>query len=173
MPPAPSRTAAASRKLLAELRGYCAGVDRAVGPSNVPWEARRAGHVRHEIVHNRHVVETLARRGAVFVKDRDEVPGRHRGVLRTAWRRRCTSRPPPACLQVIDATRPLVTKVHNEAKRFAREDYDILLIGHEGTKGGRHRREAPDHRPAGRRPGRRGLGDRARREQGDLALPDR
>ena len=104
-------------------------------------------YVRHEIVHNRHVVETLAKRGAVFVDETDEVPegsivvfSAH-GVAPTV-RESAAERE----LQVIDATCPLVTKVHNEAKRFAKEDYDILLIGHEGheevvgTAG-----EAPDH----------------------------
>ena len=98
-------------------------------------------------MHNRHVVETLAARGAVFVAETDEVPegatvvfSAH-GVAPTV-RESATARE----LQVIDATCPLVTKVHNEAKRFAREDYDILLIGHEGheevvgTAG-----EAPEH----------------------------
>ena len=104
-------------------------------------------YVRHEIVHNRHVVETLAKAGAVFVEETDEVPegaivvfsahGVAPTVHTTAAERK---------LKVIDATCPLVTKVHNEAKRFARDDYDILLIGHEGheevvgTAG-----EAPDH----------------------------
>jgi 4-hydroxy-3-methylbut-2-enyl diphosphate reductase len=103
--------------------------------------------VRHEIVHNRHVVETLAKAGAVFVDEADEVPegsivvfSAH-GVAPTVHESAAARN-----LQVIDATCPLVTKVHNEAKRFAREDYDILLIGHEGheevigTAG-----EAPDH----------------------------
>jgi 4-hydroxy-3-methylbut-2-enyl diphosphate reductase len=104
-------------------------------------------YVRHEIVHNRHVVETLAKAGAVFVDEADEVPegsivvfSAH-GVAPTVHESAAARN-----LQVIDATCPLVTKVHNEAKRFAREDYDILLIGHEGheevigTAG-----EAPDH----------------------------
>jgi 4-hydroxy-3-methylbut-2-enyl diphosphate reductase len=103
--------------------------------------------VRHEIVHNRHVVETLAAAGAVFVDEADEVPegatvvfSAH-GVAPTVHELAAARN-----LSVIDATCPLVTKVHNEAKRFAREDYDILLIGHEGheevigTAG-----EAPDH----------------------------
>jgi 4-hydroxy-3-methylbut-2-enyl diphosphate reductase len=103
--------------------------------------------VRHEIVHNRHVVDTLAKAGAVFVDETDEVPegaivvfSAH-GVAPTVHTSAAERK-----LQVIDATCPLVTKVHNEAKRFARDDYDILLIGHEGheevvgTAG-----EAPDH----------------------------
>jgi 4-hydroxy-3-methylbut-2-enyl diphosphate reductase len=136
------------RVLLAEPRGYCAGVDRAVETVELALERHGAPvYVRHEIVHNRHVVETLAKRGAVFVAETDEVPegsivvfSAH-GVAPTV-RESAAERE----LQVIDATCPLVTKVHNEAKRFAREDYDILLIGHEGheevvgTAG-----EAPDH----------------------------
>jgi 4-hydroxy-3-methylbut-2-enyl diphosphate reductase len=136
------------RVLLAEPRGYCAGVDRAV--ETVERALEKHGppvYVRHEIVHNRHVVETLAQAGAVFVDETDEVPegaivvfsahGVAPSVHASAAERQ---------LQVIDATCPLVTKVHNEAKRFARDDYDILLIGHEGheevigTAG-----EAPDH----------------------------
>jgi 4-hydroxy-3-methylbut-2-en-1-yl diphosphate reductase len=136
------------RVLLAEPRGYCAGVDRAVETVERALEKHGAPvYVRHEIVHNRHVVETLAAAGAIFVEDNDEVPegaivvfsahGVAPTVHTTAAERN---------LQVIDATCPLVTKVHNEAKRFARDDYDILLIGHEGheevvgTAG-----EAPDH----------------------------
>ncbi|MCV7238562.1 4-hydroxy-3-methylbut-2-enyl diphosphate reductase [Mycolicibacterium celeriflavum] len=136
------------RVLLAEPRGYCAGVDRAVETVERALEKHGAPvYVRHEIVHNRHVVETLAKAGAVFVEETDEVPegaivvfsahGVAPTVHQTAKERD---------LKVIDATCPLVTKVHNEAKRFARDDYDILLIGHEGheevvgTAG-----EAPDH----------------------------
>src|SRR5271167_48440 len=136
------------RVLLAEPRGYCAGVDRAVETVERALEKHGAPvYVRHEIVHNRHVVESLAKAGAVFVDETDEVPegaivvfsahGVAPTVHTTAAERR---------LKVIDATCPLVTKVHNEAKRFARDDYDILLIGHEGheevvgTAG-----EAPDH----------------------------
>src|SRR6202012_342327 len=122
------------RVLLAEPRGYCAGVDRAV--ETVERALEKHGppvYVRHEIVHNRHVVETLAKAGAVFVEENDEVPegsivvfsaqGDAPTVPTTAAERQ---------LKFIDATCPLVTKVHNEAKRFARDDFDILLIGHEG-----------------------------------------
>ncbi len=136
------------RVLLAEPRGYCAGVDRAVETVERALEKHGAPvYVRHEIVHNRHVVETLAKRGAIFVDETDEVPegsvvvfSAH-GVAPTVHESAAARN-----LEVIDATCPLVTKVHNEAKRFAREDYDILLIGHEGheevvgTAG-----EAPDH----------------------------
>ncbi|MDI3315336.1 MAG: 4-hydroxy-3-methylbut-2-enyl diphosphate reductase [Mycobacterium sp.] len=141
-------TAGGKRVLLAQPRGYCAGVDRAV--ETVERALQKHGppvYVRHEIVHNRHVVDTLAKAGAVFVEEIDEVPegaivvfsahGVAPTVHQSAARRG---------LQVIDATCPLVTKVHNEAKRFARDDYDILLIGHQGheevigTAG-----EAPEH----------------------------
>src|SRR6202163_163143 len=136
------------RVLLAEPRGYCAGVDRAVETVERALEKHGAPvYVRHEIVHNRHVVDTLTKAGAVFVDETDEVPegaivvfSAH-GVAPTVHTSAAERR-----LQVIDATCPLVTKVHNEAKRFARDDYDILLIGHEGheevvgTAG-----EAPDH----------------------------
>ena len=136
------------RVLLAEPRGYCAGVDRAVETVERALEKHGAPvYVRHEIVHNRYVVETLAKQGAVFVDETDEVPAgatvvfSAHGVAPTVHESAAARN-----LQVIDATCPLVTKVHNEVKRFAREDYDILLIGHEGheevvgTAG-----EAPDH----------------------------
>ena len=100
--------------------------------------------------------------------------GLDRGLLRARrGARGATSRPRRASCKAIDATCPLVTKVHQEAKRFAADDYDILLIGHEGheevvgTAG-----EAPGAHPARRRPRRRRQGDRARPEQGRLALPD-
>ncbi|WP_280251237.1 4-hydroxy-3-methylbut-2-enyl diphosphate reductase [Nocardia abscessus] len=136
------------RVLLAEPRGYCAGVDRAVETVEKALEKHGAPiYVRKEIVHNRHVVETLRDRGVVFVDETDEVPegavlvfsahGVSPAVHASAAAR---------SLHTIDATCPLVTKVHQEAKRFARDDYDILLIGHEGheevegTAG-----EAPEH----------------------------
>ena len=149
MPPARSSGGVAGKRvLLAEPRGYCAGVDRAVETVERALEKHGAPvYVRHEIVHNRHVVDTLAKAGAVFVDETDEVPegaivvfSAH-GVAPTVHTSAAERK-----LQVIDATCPLVTKVHNEAKRFARDDYDILLIGHEGheevvgTAG-----EAPDH----------------------------
>ncbi|QDQ97158.1 4-hydroxy-3-methylbut-2-enyl diphosphate reductase [Tomitella fengzijianii] len=136
------------RVLLAEPRGYCAGVDRAVETVERALEKHGAPvYVRKQIVHNRHVVDTLTERGVVFVDETDEVPegailvfsahGVSPAVRDSADQRK---------LHTIDATCPLVTKVHQEAKRFARGDYDILLIGHdgheevEGTAG-----EAPEH----------------------------
>ncbi|MCW4355069.1 4-hydroxy-3-methylbut-2-enyl diphosphate reductase [Hoyosella sp. YIM 151337] len=136
------------RVLLAEPRGYCAGVDRAVETVERALEKHGAPvYVRKEIVHNRHVVETLSDRGAVFVEEVDEVPEGALVVFSAhgvspAVHDSASSRQ----LRTIDATCPLVTKVHQEAKRFARDDYDILLIGHEGheevegTAG-----EAPSH----------------------------
>ena len=141
-------SATGKRVLLAKPRGYCAGVDRAVEAVELALEQHGAPvYVRKQIVHNKHVVETLEARGAVFVDETDEVPtgalvvfsahGVSPAVHEQAKERE---------LRTIDATCPLVTKVHHEAKRFAREDYDILLVGHhgheevEGTAG-----EAPQH----------------------------
>ena len=163
------------RVLLAEPRGYCAGVDRAVETVERALEKHGAPvYVRHEIVHNRHVVDTLAKAGAVFVDETDEVPegaivvfSAH-GVAPTVHDQAAERK-----LQVIDATCPLVTKVHNEAKRFARDDYDILLDRPRGPRRGRrHRGRGARPRAAGRRPGRGRRGHRPRREQGHLAVAD-
>src|SRR5690606_2820314 len=148
MPTMDHMSAAGRRVLLAAPRGYCAGVDRAVIAVEKALDHYGAPvYVRKQIVHNRHVVQTLERRGAVFVDRLEEVPegalvvfsahGVSPEVHAEAARRG---------LRTIDATCPLVTKVHNEAKRFARDDLDIILIGHdgheevEGTSG-----EAPEH----------------------------
>jgi 4-hydroxy-3-methylbut-2-en-1-yl diphosphate reductase len=134
--------------LLAAPRGYCAGVDRAVQTVERALELYGAPvYVRKEIVHNQHVVATLRERGAIFVDETDEVPegslvvfSAH-GVAPVVH-----AEAAERSLRTIDATCPLVTKVHNEARRFAAQDYDILLIGHEGheevigTSG-----EAPEH----------------------------
>jgi len=122
------------RVLLAKPRGYCAGVDRAVQTVEKALERYGAPvYVRKQIVHNMHVVRSLEERGAIFVEETDEVPsgavvvfsahGVAPQVHEDAKRRG---------LHTIDATCPLVSKVHNEARRFAAQDYDILLIGHEG-----------------------------------------
>ena len=119
---------------LAAPRGFCAGVDRAIDIVDMALQVYGAPiYVRHEIVHNRHVVEDLRRKGAIFTDDLREVPegavvifsahGVSPVVHEQAARRN---------LKTIDATCPLVTKVHKEAVRFAGDDYDILLIGHEG-----------------------------------------
>jgi 4-hydroxy-3-methylbut-2-en-1-yl diphosphate reductase len=122
------------RVLLAKPRGYCAGVDRAV--QTVEEALRLYGapiYVRKQIVHNKHVVATLEARGAIFVEENDEVPegatvifSAH-GVAPEVYQQARERG-----LRAIDATCPLVTKVHQEARRYAAADYDILLIGHEG-----------------------------------------
>ena len=138
----------ADKLLLAAPRGYCAGVDRAVQTVDRALERYGAPvYVRREIVHNKHVVEQLRARGAVFVDSENEVPagatvvfsahGVAPSVHANAARR---------ALETIDATCPLVTKVHVEAKRFAGDGYTVVLVGHagheevEGTMG-----EAPEH----------------------------
>jgi 4-hydroxy-3-methylbut-2-enyl diphosphate reductase len=122
------------RVLLAKPRGYCAGVDRAVQTVEEALTLYGAPiYVRKQIVHNKHVVSTLEARGAIFVEENEEVPegatvifSAH-GVAPSVYdSARVRS------LRAIDATCPLVTKVHQEAKRYAAQDYDILLIGHEG-----------------------------------------
>ena len=129
--PVPS---ADSRVLLADPRGYCAGVDRAVVTVEKALELYGAPvYVRKQIVHNKHVVEQLERRGAVFVEELDEVPEKQIVVFSAhgvspAVHEQASQRG----LKTIDATCPLVTKVHHEARRFSAEDYDILLIGHDG-----------------------------------------
>jgi 4-hydroxy-3-methylbut-2-enyl diphosphate reductase len=143
-----SDVTSAKRVLLAAPRGYCAGVDRAVVAVEKALELHGPPvYVRKQIVHNRHVVETLEARGAIFVDETDEVPegalvifSAH-GVAPVVHEQAAQRQ-----LRTIDATCPLVTKVHKEAVRFASDDYDILLIGHagheevEGTAG-----EAPRH----------------------------
>ncbi|MEV8016128.1 4-hydroxy-3-methylbut-2-enyl diphosphate reductase [Streptomyces sp. NPDC086554] len=138
----------ARRVLLAAPRGYCAGVDRAVIAVEKALEQYGSPiYVRHEIVHNKYVVQTLEKKGAIFVEETAEVPegsivmfSAH-GVAPTVHAEAAERK-----LATIDATCPLVTKVHKEAVRFAKDDFDILLIGHEGheevigTSG-----EAPDH----------------------------
>jgi 4-hydroxy-3-methylbut-2-enyl diphosphate reductase len=134
--------------LLAKPRGYCAGVDRAVVTVEKALELYGAPvYVRKEIVHNRHVVETLAGKGAVFVEENEEVPPGSVVVFSAhGVAPEVHDQAAERGLKAIDATCPLVTKVHKEAVRYAEEDYDILLIGHEGheevigTSG-----EAPEH----------------------------
>jgi 4-hydroxy-3-methylbut-2-enyl diphosphate reductase len=136
------------RVLLARPRGYCAGVDRAVLTVEKALELHGAPvYVRKQIVHNAHVVRSLEAKGAIFVEETADVPEGElvvfsaHGVAPVVHDQARQRR-----LRTIDATCPLVTKVHVEARRFAADDYDILLIGHEGheevvgTTG-----EAPDH----------------------------
>ena len=134
--------------LLAAPRGYCAGVDRAVVTVEQSLDLYGAPvYVRKQIVHNKHVVADLESRGAIFVEELHEVPEGATVVFSAhGVSPEVHSQAAQRELKTIDATCPLVTKVHHEAKRFAHEDYDILLIGHEGheevegTAG-----EAPDH----------------------------
>ena len=124
----------AKRVLLAAPRGYCAGVDRAVVTVEKALDLYGAPvYVRKEIVHNKHVVETLEARGAIFVSENDEVP-EGQTVIFSAHGVSPAVHASAAVrnLKTIDATCPLVTKVHHEVKRFAAEDLTILLIGHEG-----------------------------------------
>jgi 4-hydroxy-3-methylbut-2-enyl diphosphate reductase len=130
----PVEASATKRVILAAPRGYCAGVDRAVQAVEEALELYgQPVYVRRQIVHNLHVVQALQARGAVFVEELDEVPegatvvfSAH-GVSPTV-RAEADGRQ----LKTIDATCPLVTKVHNEVRRFAADEYEILLIGHEG-----------------------------------------
>ncbi len=144
----PSGDRGRGKVLLAAPRGDCAGVDRAVVTVEKALEIHGAPvYVRKQIVHNVHVVESLEARGAIFVEETDEIPegsivvfSAH-GVAPSVH-----AEAAERGLRTIDATCPLVTKVHYEAKRFADEGYRIMLIGHEGheevvgTSG-----EAPDH----------------------------
>jgi len=120
--------------LLASPRGYCAGVDRAVVTVEQALELYGAPvYVRKEIVHNKHVVEDLRERGAIFVDELDEVPSGSTVVFSAHGVAPAVHEDAAARdLKTIDATCPLVTKVHLEARRFAAQDYDILLIGHAG-----------------------------------------
>jgi len=133
--------------VLAKPRGFCAGVERAIDIVEQALEVfDKPVYVRKEIVHNRHVVEALREKGAVFVEEISEIPpgataifSAH-GVAPSVWDEAKGKQ-----LRILDATCPLVTKVHLEVQRYAREDYSIILIGHEdhdeviGTRG-----EAPD-----------------------------
>ncbi len=133
---------------LAAPRGYCAGVDRAVITVEKALDLYGSPvYVRKQIVHNKHVVADLESRGAIFVEELDEVPEGKTVVFSAHGVSPVVHEEAAARnLKTIDATCPLVTKVHHEAKRFAGDDYDILLIGHEGheevegTSG-----EAPEH----------------------------
>jgi len=122
------------RVLLAAPRGYCAGVDRAVIAVEKALENFGAPvYVRKQIVHNVHVVSTLEKAGAIFVDDVDEVPhGAHVVFSAHGVSPAVVQGAADRGLQAIDATCPLVTKVHREATRFAKQDLDILLIGHTG-----------------------------------------
>src|SRR5690606_22772590 len=122
------------RIILAAPRGYCAGVDRAVITVEKALERYGAPvYVRKQIVHNIHVVRELEQKGAIFVEEVDEVPsGAHVVFSAHGVSPMVVNAAADRGLQAIDATCPLVTKVHHEAKRFARNDFHILLVGHEG-----------------------------------------
>jgi len=126
--------AGGKRVILAAPRGYCAGVDRAVIAVEKALDHYGAPvYVRKQIVHNIHVVSTLERQGAIFVDDVAEVPeGSHIVFSAHGVSPAVVQGAADRNLQAIDATCPLVTKVHREAVRFARDDFEILLIGHEG-----------------------------------------
>jgi 4-hydroxy-3-methylbut-2-enyl diphosphate reductase len=145
--PGAASRAAPKKVLLAAPRGYCAGVDRAVQAVEQALDLYGPPiYVRKEIVHNKHVVEQLSKRGAIFVDQETEVPEGERVVFSAHGVAPAVhSNSAERGLRTIDATCPLVTKVHVEARKFAAEGYTIILIGHagheevEGTTG-----EAPD-----------------------------
>jgi 4-hydroxy-3-methylbut-2-enyl diphosphate reductase len=133
---------------LASPRGFCAGVDRAITIVEKALEMYGAPiYVQHEIVHNKHVVQRLRNEGAVFVENIDEIPeGSHAIFSAHGVSPEVRKRAERRKLQVLDATCPLVTKVHREAQRYAQKEHTIILIGHhnhvevKGTVG-----EAPEH----------------------------
>ena len=141
-------TSAALNLVLASPRGFCAGVDRAITIVEKALEMYGAPiYVQHEIVHNKHVVQRLRNDGAVFVENIDEIPeGEHAIFSAHGVSPEVRKRAEKRKLQVLDATCPLVTKVHGEAQRYAQKEHTIILIGHhnhvevQGTVG-----EAPEH----------------------------
>jgi 4-hydroxy-3-methylbut-2-enyl diphosphate reductase len=122
------------RVILAQPRGFCAGVERAI--EIVERALKKFGppiYVRHEIVHNRHVVEDLRQRGAIFVDELDQVPDGAMTIFSAHGVAKKVEQDAAArSLPVIDATCPLVAKVHNEGRRYARQDREIVLVGHAG-----------------------------------------
>jgi len=134
--------------VLASPRGFCAGVDRAITIVEKGLEMYGAPiYVQHEIVHNKHVVQRLRNEGAVFVENIDEIPeGSHAIFSAHGVSPEVRKRAEKRNLKVLDATCPLVTKVHGEAQRYAKKEHTIILIGHhnhvevKGTVG-----EAPEH----------------------------
>ncbi len=127
-------TGAPLRVILAQPRGFCAGVERAIDIVERALEKYGAPvYVRHEIVHNKRVVDTLRDRGAIFVKEVDEVPTGAVAIFSAhGVSKKVEDGAALRELDVIDATCPLVTKVHKEGRRYAAKDYDIVLIGHLG-----------------------------------------
>lgn len=138
------------RVILAQPRGFCAGVDRAVEIVERAIDAYGPPiYVRHEIVHNKHVVETLRKRGAVFVEEVDEIPEGAVTIFSAhGVSRKIEGEARARLLDVIDATCPLVRKVHKEARRYAEQGYDVILIGHSGhpeVEGTRGQIDGPVH----------------------------
>jgi 4-hydroxy-3-methylbut-2-enyl diphosphate reductase len=134
LPEVPVGETTVEKVILAEPRGFCAGVERAVeAVSSALRVYGRPLYVRHQIVHNRFVLEALEREGAIFVENLDQVPGGQRvifsahGVAPSEWERAKNRE-----LRVIDATCPLVTKVHQEVARYAKSGLTVILIGHAG-----------------------------------------
>jgi 4-hydroxy-3-methylbut-2-enyl diphosphate reductase len=128
----PEHRAIGKRVILLTPRGFCAGVVRAIDVVRIALDTFKPPiYVRKEIVHNRHVVEELRAAGAIFVEELSEVPSGARVIFSAhGVSPQVRSEAQQRCLQVIDATCPLVTKVHLEAVRFARQGYTVLLIGH-------------------------------------------
>ena len=122
------------RVILAKPRGFCAGVERAIEIVERALEIYGPPvYVRHEIVHNKTVVESLKRKGAIFVEEVDEIPDGAVTIFSAhGVSQKVVGDAADRGLNVIDATCPLVSKVHNEAQRYARKDYEIVLIGHRG-----------------------------------------
>jgi 4-hydroxy-3-methylbut-2-enyl diphosphate reductase len=120
--------------LLAKPRGFCAGVDRAIDVVNMALQLFGSPvYVRKEIVHNKHVIRSLAAKGAVFVEELDDVPEGAVTIFSAhGVSPEVRARAAAKNLKVIDATCPLVTKVHGEAQRYAREGRSIILVGHAG-----------------------------------------
>jgi 4-hydroxy-3-methylbut-2-enyl diphosphate reductase len=122
------------RVILAQPRGFCAGVERAI--EIVERALKKFGppiYVRHEIVHNRHVVDDLRQRGAIFVDELDQVPDGAMTIFSAhGVAKKVEQEAASRDLPVIDATCPLVAKVHNEGRRYARQDREIVLVGHAG-----------------------------------------
>lgn len=132
--PAPIRFERLQEVVLAEPRGFCAGVERAIEIVERALEKFGAPiYVRHEIVHNEHVVSDLRKKGAVFVEDLDEVPVGARVIMSAhGVSRRVREHAEHRGLEVFDATCPLVTKVHVEVRKLRSEGYEIVMIGHSG-----------------------------------------
>ena len=122
------------RIILAAPRGFCAGVAYAIEVVDLALKIHGAPlYVRHAIVHNEHVVRSFEERGVIFVEDIDDIPTRHaRRLLRPRRLARSSPACRPAASTIIDATCPLVTKVHNEAKHYAAKGYFMIYIGHDG-----------------------------------------